>query len=98
MSYYILVHGSGYETGTFELAIDETSPATATWVGGDASTGDPDSNTDWFGADNWDVQDVPGTTTSVIIPSGLSYYPVVSRTGVCNSIINTFHFFGTVIH
>ena len=79
IDYYILVHQYGTTGGAFTITVNCTYPETATWDGGDYSD-------DWFGADNWDVSDVPGTTTNVIIPTGLSYYPTVDRKGACNNI------------
>lgn len=86
ITYYLLIHGYGSGTGTFDLTIDCTSPATATWVGGDASYQDPNPYEDWFGADNWDVADVPGATTDVTLPPGLTYYPTIDRAAVCDDI------------
>jgi len=90
--YYIMVHGYSTNTGTFDLTIDCTSPATAIWEGDDWT-----DYTDWFGADNWDVQDVPGATTDVTIPAGLSttHYPTIDRTAVCDDISLGSDAFGT---
>ena len=81
--YYIMVHGYSTNTGNFDLTIDCTSPATAVWEGDDSPY------YDWFGADNWDVQDVPGSTTDVTIPAGLltTHYPTIDRTAVCDDIL-----------
>jgi len=80
IDYYILIHQYSTVGGAFTLTIDCTSPATATWEGDDSP------NNDWFGADNWDVQDVPGIMTDVIIPAGLNYYPTIDRSAFCNNI------------
>ncbi len=85
--YYILVHGFSSSTGIFYLNIDCTSPTTAIWVGSDGSNENPNPLEDWFGADNWDVQDVPGIATDVIIPTGLADYPTIDRLAVCNNIL-----------
>jgi hypothetical protein len=82
VDYYILVHQYGTTGGAFTLTVNCTYPATATWQGDDTSP----SAVDWFGADNWDVADVPGSTTNVVIPTGLTNYPTVDRKGICNNI------------
>ena len=82
VDYYILVHQYSTTGGAFTLTVNCTYPTTATWQGDDSSP----SAVDWFGADNWDVADVPGLSTDVIIPTGLSYYPTVDRKGACNNI------------
>jgi hypothetical protein len=81
IDYYILVHQYGAGGGAFTLTLDCTSPVTATWQGDDNT----DYN-DWFGANNWDIQDVPGSTTDVILPAGLTYYPTLDRNGICDDI------------
>ncbi|MCD4735188.1 MAG: hypothetical protein K8R53_04035 [Bacteroidales bacterium] len=86
ITYYIMVHGYSTNSGAFEMTIDCTSPAAATWIGGDSSFGDPNPYEDWFGADNWDVADVPGPGTDVIVPTGGTYYPTPDRPGACNDI------------
>jgi hypothetical protein len=80
VDYYILVHQYGAAGGAFTITVNCSNPATAIWQGDDSPY------TDWFGADNWDVQDVPGSTTDIIIPTGLSSYPTVDRKGICNNI------------
>jgi len=79
VDYYILVHQYGATGGAFTLNIDCTSPATATWEGDDSPFND------WFGADNWDVADVPGATTDVTIPV-VTNYPTIDRAAVCNDL------------
>jgi hypothetical protein len=80
VDYYILVHQYGTTGGAFTLTVNCTNPATATWQGDDSPYND------WFGADNWDIADVPGVTTNVIVPAGLTNYPTVDRGGTCNNI------------
>jgi len=80
--YYLLIHQYGATGGAFTLTVNCTYPPTATWQGDDTSP----SAVDWFGADNWDGADVPGSTTDVIIPTGLTNYPTVDRKGTCNNI------------
>jgi len=77
--YYILIHGYSTNTGDYELEIDCSSPSTVTWLG--------DNDDDWFNPDNWDINDIPGTTTDVIIPAGVSEYPVIDREAICDNII-----------
>jgi hypothetical protein len=80
VDYYILVHQYSATGGGFTLTVNCTHPAIATWQGDDSPY------SDWFGADNWDIADVPGSTTNVIIPTGLTNYPTVDRKGICNNI------------
>jgi hypothetical protein len=82
VDYNILVHQYGTTGGAFTITVNCIYPVTATWQGDDQYP----SYIDWFGADNWDVADVPGSTTNVIIPTGLNYYPTVDRKGACNNI------------
>jgi PKD repeat protein len=51
------------------------------WNGGTAG-----SQTDWNTANNWDDGRVPGSTTSVVIPAGSAYYPVVSGSYSCGDL------------
>jgi PKD repeat protein len=51
------------------------------WNGG--TSGSP---TDWNTANNWDDGRVPTSTIDVIIPAGLSYYPVVSGSYSCDDL------------
>ena len=85
-TYYILVHGYSTNTGTFDLTVDCTDPVSATWIGGDGSYQDPNPQEDWFGADNWDVADVPGVGTDVTLPAGLTYYPTIDREARANNL------------
>ena len=82
VDYYILIHQYGSTGGAFTLTVNCVYPLTATWQGDDSSP----SAIDWFGADNWDVADIPGSTTNVVIPTGLTNYPTVDRKGICNNI------------
>jgi hypothetical protein len=86
VDYFIMVHGYNTSTGAYTLTVDCTDPTTATWIGGDGSYLDLNPYNDWFGADNWDVQDVPGATTNIILPAGQTYYPTIDRSAVCNDI------------
>ncbi|RLD53947.1 MAG: hypothetical protein DRJ05_15575, partial [Bacteroidetes bacterium] len=84
--YLIMVHGYSASTGTFRLTMDCISPPSANWLGGDVSFGDPFAPNDWFGPDNWDVGDVPGSLTDVTIPGGVSDFPTIDGMARCNSI------------
>ncbi|MEZ5083888.1 MAG: hypothetical protein R2750_10630 [Bacteroidales bacterium] len=86
VDYFIMVHGYNTSSGVFDLTLDCTDPATATWIGGDGSYLDPNPQEDWFGADNWDVQDVPGAGTDVTVPAGLTYYPTIDRNATANNL------------
>ncbi len=86
VQYFIMVHGYNTASGAYTLALDCTDPATATWIGGDASYLDGNPLEDWFGADNWDVQDVPGVGTDVILPAGQTYYPTIDREARANNL------------
>ena len=48
--------------------------ATYTWQGDDLA-----NPTDWSTAENWDQGSVPGAGDDVVIPSGLSNYPVIGN-------------------
>ena len=52
-------------------------PAASTWSGA--------TDNDWATATNWD-NGVPGSTTNVTIPSGLTNYPTVNEARECNNI------------
>jgi hypothetical protein len=57
------------------------SPSTSTWKG--------TTDNNWYNTLNW-TGDVPGINKNVIIPSGVSYNPVISADAFCNNlIINT---------
>lgn len=73
---------------------------TYTWTG---SAG----NTDWFNAGNWSCGQVPNSTSVVLIPGGLSFYPVVTggtasvyhltvNTSASLTINSTFRLYGNV--
>jgi T5SS/PEP-CTERM-associated repeat protein len=51
------------------------------WIGGAAS-----APTDWNTAANWDDNRVPATSADIIIPNGLTYYPVTSGTLTCDDM------------
>jgi hypothetical protein len=72
-----------YSGASFELdpynRIDWTTSQPGLWTGA--------VSTDWHTAGNWDDLNVPTSTTSVTIPSGLTNMPVVSTaTANCNSL------------
>lgn len=52
------------------------------WKGG--ASGFP---TDWNTATNWDDHKVPSPTRDILIPEGLSFYPVLSGTRQCDDIL-----------
>jgi autotransporter-associated beta strand protein len=52
--------------------------ANGTWLG---------INTNWNDATNW-CGGIPGNSTDVTIPSGLSNYPSIATTGTCRTIAN----------
>ena len=64
----------------YYVYLDDVSiaPADATW------TGTAKSN-DWHDANNWDTG-VPGISTNVTIPAGLTTYPTIGASAVCNNI------------
>jgi PKD repeat protein len=51
------------------------------WVGGAAG-----QTQNWNTAANWDNNTVPAVTTNVLIPGGLTYYPVLTSTGNCHDL------------
>ncbi len=70
------------ETTTYQIdnvLVEEAAapPATSTWEG--------TTNHDWATATNWD-NGVPGATTDVIVPSGLTNYPTISAAASANTI------------
>jgi len=62
--------------GPFDICA-HTSPSTATWTGAISN--------DWHDTGNWDTG-VPGSITDVTIPAGLSNYPTISASALCNNI------------
>ncbi len=70
------------ETTTYQIdnvLVEEPAapPATSTWTG--------TTNNDWATATNWD-NGVPGATTDVTIPAGLTNYPTISAAASANTI------------
>jgi Secretion system C-terminal sorting domain len=65
------VSGSNSCTSTSTAPI--TIEPAGTWVGG--------VSTDWNTPGNWPCSSVPTSATNVIIPNGVSNYPVISTTG-----------------
>ncbi|MCK3685501.1 hypothetical protein [Maribellus sp. YY47] len=55
-----------------------TSSAELTWDGSEG--------TDWHTAGNWDGNIVPTSDYNVTIPAGLTNYPTLSSSGVCNDL------------
>ncbi|MEN9570066.1 MAG: hypothetical protein RL172_1297 [Bacteroidota bacterium] len=51
--------------------------STGTWLG---------ANTDWSSTANWCNGTLPTAATSVVIPNGLNYYPVINGTAAVNNI------------
>jgi len=80
-------YGSSSSTATYKndtyfeatTGIVNNQPPAGTWLGGTSS--------DWNTASNW-IGGVPTSTTTVIIPSGPDYQPVVSTTPLaeCNNM------------
>ncbi|MBZ0242457.1 MAG: choice-of-anchor J domain-containing protein, partial [Bacteroidales bacterium] len=62
---------------TINLSLTEY-PAASTWTGS--------TDNDWHTAGNWN-NGVPGFTTDVIIPAGLTNYPTLSSAGTCNDLL-----------
>ena len=60
------------------IRIYETAPVTITWDGS--------SNTDWSTSANWDLNRIPNSTDIIIVPSGLSNYPLAVPNGSFNSL------------
>ncbi len=59
------------------VVLGTAAPATATWSGA--------TDTDWFTATNWD-NGVPGATTDVTVPAGLTNYPTITAAASCNTL------------
>jgi hypothetical protein len=83
--YYIGWHDySEFQPG-HQLWIDDIEvivtnvPASITWTGA--------ANSDWFNSGNWNPVGVPGPTTDVTIPGGLTNYPTITTPAGCNSIL-----------
>ncbi|WP_345232606.1 FG-GAP-like repeat-containing protein, partial [Hymenobacter saemangeumensis] len=75
-------------------------PISYTWTGGAG-------NTDWFNAQNWSCGQVPGNTSVVIIPSGLTFYPIITggtatalhltvQSGATFTVNSSFNLYGNV--
>jgi len=60
------------------ISIAETAPVTITWDGS--------SSTDWLTAANWDLNRIPNSSDIIIVPSGLSNYPLSVPNGSFNSL------------
>lgn len=89
-SILVLTNPPSSDNGTKYRCITNTGPGSLTspifslkikntWVGA--------VNTDWSTASNWSCGQVPDANTNVIIPSGLSRYPVVSASIACKSLL-----------
>lgn len=50
----------------------------ATWTGA--------VDTDWHNRQNWNIKEVPDAETEVVIPGGISHYPIINNNAVCFSI------------
>lgn len=74
-SYYVQVGGYNADVGTgyLSIAFEDTE-----WTGAAKSN-------DWNTAGNW-TAGIPGSTTDVTIPAGLTNYPTLSSAGVCNTL------------
>ncbi len=68
------------ETTTYQVdnvLVQTSIPASSTWSGA--------TDTDWFTATNWD-NGVPGATTDVTVPAGLTNYPTITAAASCNTL------------
>ncbi len=61
-----------------DIYIGEPGPASSVWNGSVKSN-------DWNTAGNWN-NGVPGPSTDVIIPGGLTNYPTMAASGFCNTL------------
>ena len=77
--YYCVVTGQCTPTATSNVSGSVTVNATNTWVGG--------TSTAWSLPANWSCGIVPVAASNVVIPTGLTNYPVVNiPTAVCNNL------------
>ena len=69
----------GHQLWIDDLEVTVTNiPASITWTGA--------ANVDWFNSGNWNPTGVPGASTDVTIPGGLTNYPTINTAAVCNNI------------
>ncbi|MEZ7867063.1 MAG: hypothetical protein QMB37_06400 [Paludibacteraceae bacterium] len=77
--YYCVVTGQCTPTATSNVSGSVTVNATNTWVGG--------TSTAWSLPANWSCGIVPVAASNVVIPTGLTNYPVVNiPNAVCNNL------------
>ena len=65
-------------SGTGVLTVATFSCTPGTWYG--------TTSTDWGVATNWCNNTLPDASTNVIIPTGVTNYPVISSSAVCNDL------------
>lgn len=75
---YTLLANSGGCPGSNNVMVTVQPASTISWTGA--------TNTDWHNAANWSCGAVPTLTTHVVIPSGLSNYPVVGQNAEIKSL------------
>lgn len=76
-TYYRAVVASGACSSANSSVATLTVSNPGTWLG---------VNTDWNSKLNWCNGSIPGSTTNVTIPSGLSNYPVITGTAMANNV------------
>lgn len=75
---YTLLANVGGCPGSNTVTVTVLPASTVSWTG--------TANTDWHNAANWSCGAVPTLTTHVVIPSGLSNYPVVGQNSEIRSL------------
>jgi|GEM_PF-1084544 len=80
--YYIGIHCSSIanQLGVYidDIYVHESSN-NAIWTG--------NTDNDWWKASNWGEDTLPGASTNVTLPVGLTNYPTLDHIGPCNEII-----------
>ncbi len=78
-TYYLIISSwPAPQSITYNINLSLTEyPATCVWAG--------TTNNDWNTATNWD-NGVPGSSTNVTIPTGLTNYPTLGAAGACNNL------------
>ncbi|UEG49488.1 T9SS type A sorting domain-containing protein [Ferruginibacter lapsinanis] len=69
--YYVVISNSGCTSATSNVSGAVTVKATGTWLGGAPGYVD-----EWNNASNW-CGGIPTSTTDVVIPSGVTYFPKI---------------------
>lgn len=77
-TYYFLLDDENATPGTHEFFIGNVIPP-GTWIG--------IANSDWHNPVNWSDGVVPTASTSVTIPAGTTYMPVLTANATCSFIL-----------